>query len=96
MKQNAAIVRERTRLEIGLRRFLELRNEFYSNRGGINIDYNNNFENIILSWQVKSSLVACKAVIRGALLRQESKGAHYRFDFPNISKGSSYQVLISD
>jgi len=48
-------------------------------RGSINIkqfkiDENNNFENIILTWQVKSSLIACEAVIRSALLRQESRG----------------------
>jgi succinate dehydrogenase / fumarate reductase, flavoprotein subunit len=58
-------------------------------RGSINIkqfkiDENNNFENIILTWQVKSSLIACEAVIRSALLRQESRGAHYRSDFPNL------------
>jgi succinate dehydrogenase / fumarate reductase, flavoprotein subunit len=33
---------------------------------------------------VKSSLIACEAVIRSALLRQESRGAHYRSDFPNL------------
>src|SRR5918995_5185943 len=34
--------------------------------------------------QVKSSLVACKAIIRSALVRQESRGAHYRSDFPKL------------
>jgi succinate dehydrogenase / fumarate reductase, flavoprotein subunit len=91
MKQNAGIVRERTRLENGLKRLLELRNEFYSNRVVINIkefkiDENNNFENIILTWQVKSSLIACEAIIRCALLRQESRGTHYRSDFPNLDE----------
>jgi succinate dehydrogenase / fumarate reductase flavoprotein subunit len=91
MKENAGIVRERTRLENGLKRILELRDKFYSNRGSINIneyknDDNNNFENIILAWQVKSSLIACEAIIRSSLLRQESRGAHYRSDFPNLDK----------
>jgi len=88
MKQNAGIVRERTRLENGLKKILELRNKFYSKRDSINLkefnnDDNNNFENIILTWQVKSSLIACEAVIRSGLLRQESRGAHFRSDFPN-------------
>jgi succinate dehydrogenase / fumarate reductase, flavoprotein subunit len=91
MKENAGIVRERTRLENGLKRILELRDKFYSNRGSINIneyknDDNNNFENIILAWQVKSSLIACEAIIRSSLLRQESRGAHFRSDFPNLDK----------
>ena len=37
MKQNAGIVREQTRLQNGLKRILELKNEFYSNKDNINI-----------------------------------------------------------
>ncbi|MFL6431304.1 MAG: FAD-binding protein [Nitrososphaeraceae archaeon] len=98
MKQNAGIVREQTRLQNGLKRILELKNEFYSNKDNINIkefeiDDNNNFENVVLSWQVKSSLVACEAIIRSALMRQESRGAHYRSDFPKLDD-ESWQVNI--
>ena len=42
------------------------------------------YENIVLTWQVKSSLIACEAIIRSALMRQESRGAHYRSDFPKL------------
>jgi succinate dehydrogenase / fumarate reductase, flavoprotein subunit len=89
MKQNAGIVREQTRLQNGLKRILELKNEFYSNKSNINtkefkIGDNNNFEDIVLTWQVKSSLIACEAIIRSALMRQESRGAHYRSDFPKL------------
>jgi succinate dehydrogenase / fumarate reductase, flavoprotein subunit len=88
MKQNAEIIREETKLQNGLKRILELRKEFYSNKDNIikefKIDDNNNSENIVLTWQVKSSLIACEAVIRSALMRQESRGAHYRSDFPKL------------
>jgi succinate dehydrogenase / fumarate reductase, flavoprotein subunit len=89
MKQNAGIVRNQTRLQNGLKRILELKSEFYSNKYNINLKkfktgYNNNFENVVVSWQVKSSLIACEAIIRSALMRQESRGAHYRSDFPKI------------
>ena len=92
MNQNAGIVREQTRLQNGLKRILELRNEFYSNKQDIDvvntkefkIDDDKNSENIVLSWQIKSSLIACEAIIRSALMRQESRGAHYRSDFPKI------------
>ena len=33
---------------------------------------------------MKSSLIACEAIIRSALMRQESRGAHYRSDFPKL------------
>jgi succinate dehydrogenase / fumarate reductase, flavoprotein subunit len=86
MKQNAGIVREETNLKHGLKRILEFKNEFYSKDNILkefNIDVNNG-ENIVVSWQVKSSLVACEAIIRCALIREESRGAHYRSDFPKL------------
>ncbi len=98
MNQNAGIVREETRLQNGLKRILDLKNEFYSNKDNTNINQfelhdNNNFENVVLSWQVKSSLIVCEAIIRSALMREESRGAHYRSDFPKIDD-QSWQVNI--
>jgi succinate dehydrogenase/fumarate reductase flavoprotein subunit len=86
MKQNAGIIREETKLQNGLKRILELKNEFYSKDNIIEVSKidDNNSENIVISWQVKSSLVACEAIIRSALMRQESRGAHYRSDFPKL------------
>jgi succinate dehydrogenase/fumarate reductase flavoprotein subunit len=91
MKQNAGIVRNQTRLQNGLKRILEIKNYFYSNKHGIKLkefktDYNNTFENVVVSWQVESSLIACEAIIRSALMRQESRGAHYRSDFPKLDE----------
>ena len=87
MKQNAGIIREEIKLQDGLKRILELKNEFYSKDNiikGFEID-DDNAENIVLTWQVKSSLISCEAIIRSALMRQESRGAHYRSDFPKIN-----------
>jgi succinate dehydrogenase/fumarate reductase flavoprotein subunit len=87
MKQNAGIIREQTKLQNGLKRILELKKEFYSKDNIIKefkIDDEGNGENVVLTWEVKSSLVVCEAIIRSALMRQESRGAHYRSDFPNI------------
>ena len=86
MKDNAGIIREETRLQNGLKRILELKNEFYSKDNIIDVSEidDNNSESIVITWQVKSSLVACEAIIRSALMRRESRGAHYRSDFPKI------------
>jgi succinate dehydrogenase/fumarate reductase flavoprotein subunit len=89
MMEYAGIVREQTRLQNGLEQILELKNELYSNKRHINlkesvIDDNNKFENIVLTSQVKSSLISCEAIIRSALIREESRGAHYRSDFPKL------------
>src|ERR687890_393991 len=89
MDQNAGIIRERTRLQDGLERILQLKDEFHSHKQNFNlkdfeIDDNDTSENIVLTLQVKSSLVVCEAIIRSALMRQESRGAHYRSDFPKL------------
>jgi len=83
MKQNAGIVREEAKLKNGLKRILELKNRFYSKDNILKFNIDDE-ENIVASWQVKSSLVACEAIIRCALIREESRGAHFRSDFPKL------------
>ena len=88
MKQNAGIIRDETKLKNGLKRILELKKEFYSKDSifkEFKID-DDNCENVVLTWEVKSSLVVCEAIIRCALMRQESRGAHYRSDFPKMNE----------
>jgi succinate dehydrogenase flavoprotein subunit len=87
MTQYAGIVRDETKLKNGLKGILELKNKFYS-KDNILKESNINDENIVdqlkASWEVKSFLLACEAIIRSALIRQESRGAHYRSDFPKL------------
>jgi succinate dehydrogenase flavoprotein subunit len=90
MTQYAEIVRDETKLKNGLKGILELKNKFYS-KDNISKEFNiddNNDENIVdqlkASWEVRSFLVACEAIIRSALIREESRGAHYRSDFPKL------------
>jgi succinate dehydrogenase / fumarate reductase flavoprotein subunit len=83
MKNNGGIIREEIKLRNGLKRILELKKEFYS-EDNILKEFNIDDGNIVLTWEVKSSLVACEAIIRSALMRQESRGAHYRSDFPKL------------
>ncbi len=88
MKLNAGIIRDEIKLKNGLKRILELKREFYSKCSifkELRIE-DDNTENIILTWEVKSSLVICEAIIRSALMRQESRGAHYRSDFPKMNE----------
>ncbi len=83
MVQNAGLVREETKLQNGLKGILELKEEFYS-KDNILKEFKIDDENVVLTWEVKSSLVVCEAIIRSALMRQESRGAHYRSDFPKL------------
>jgi succinate dehydrogenase / fumarate reductase flavoprotein subunit len=83
MNHDAGIIRDETRLQHGLKRILELKEEFYSKDNSLK-ESKGNSENVVLTWEVKSSLVVCEAIIRSALMRQESRGAHYRSDFSNL------------
>src|SRR5918996_1138330 len=88
MNQNAGIIREETKLKNGLKKILNLKREFYSKDSiikEIKIDAND-AENVVLTLQLKSSLDVCEAIIRSALMREESGGAHYRSDFPKLDE----------
>ena len=87
MNLNAGIIREETKLKYGLERILNLKKEFYSKDSIMKeFEMDDDTENVVLTWQVKSSLVVCEAIIRSALMRQESRGAHYRSDFPKLDE----------
>lgn len=91
MQENAGIIREGIKLRKAIKKILELGKTFYSKHSVLKsfTDY----ENVVNTWEVKSALVVCEAVLRSALMRQESRGAHYRSDFPERDE-SKWKVNI--
>jgi succinate dehydrogenase flavoprotein subunit len=81
MQENAGIIREASKLRKGIKKISELEKTFYSKNSVLKSF--KNYENVVSTWEVKSALVVCEAVLRSALIRQESRGAHYRSDFPD-------------
>ncbi len=78
MELNAGIIREGARLQNGLKTILDLKETFYSKDNilkELKID-DENLENVVSTLEVKSSLIVCEAIIRSALMRQESRGGH--------------------
>jgi succinate dehydrogenase/fumarate reductase flavoprotein subunit len=74
MMQNAEIIREEAKLQIGLKRILSLRDEFYSKDSTVT-DFkldDENCQKLIQTLQVKSSIIVCEAII-SALMRQEGR-----------------------
>jgi hypothetical protein len=78
------IIRNKTKLKNGLKGILELKMELFSKDNSKKESKfgSDNIKNITKTLEVKSSLIACESVIRGALMRKESRGAHYKTDFP--------------
>lgn len=88
MDQFVGIVRNASKLQKGLEKILILKDKFQSqlrilNQNELNND--SNIKNLIVTLEVKSSLVVCEAIIKSALMRVESRGAHFRSDFPSIN-----------
>jgi succinate dehydrogenase/fumarate reductase flavoprotein subunit len=81
MQENAGIIREASKLRKGIKKISELEKVFYSKNNVLKSF--KKYENVVSTWEVKSALIVCEAVLRSALIRQESRGAHYRSDFPN-------------
>lgn len=64
-----------------LKRLLALKKEFYSKDNimkNFKID-----DNFIRTLEVKSAVIVSEAILRSALMREESRGAHFGSDFPN-------------
>jgi succinate dehydrogenase / fumarate reductase, flavoprotein subunit len=81
MQENAGIIREASKLRKGIKKISELEKIFYSKTSVLKSF--KNYENVVSTWEVKSALIVCEAVLRSASMRQESRGAHYRSDFPD-------------
>ncbi len=73
MKQNVGIVRNKESLSAALSSISEMQKEL---------------ENVavagMLMIEIKNMLFLSSLVVKAALLREESRGAHYRSDFPNL------------
>ena len=79
MRDNAGIVIEDKKLRKGLKRLLALKKEFYSKDNVLKKLKIN--DNSVRTLEIKSGLVVCEAILRSALMREESRGAHFRSDF---------------
>jgi succinate dehydrogenase / fumarate reductase, flavoprotein subunit len=81
MSKHAPIVRDGPTLEAGLARIMELqvRAENCGTGGSRSLAFNPGWHTAI---DVRSMLVNAEALLRSALARKESRGAHARSDFP--------------
>ena len=91
MHENAGIIREASKLLKGIKKISELEKTFYSKNNVLRS--HKNYENVVSTWEVRFALVVCEAVLRSASMRQESRGAHYRSDFPD-KDGRKWKVNI--
>ncbi|QQG39635.1 MAG: FAD-dependent oxidoreductase [Candidatus Aenigmatarchaeota archaeon] len=80
MWDNAGIVRNARDLKEGMERLGELRKKMDE------MDISGTAERLVTALDLKNLLVPAEAVLRSALVRCESRGAHYRSDYPEESR----------
>ncbi len=54
-----------------------------------------NFEDLVSTFDLQSSLISAEATIISAIERKESRGAHQRSDFPKINNSLDFNLVIS-
>jgi len=92
MSRGVGIVRKKDELEQAVRELDELKAEAATMRAPGTSQYNPGWHEAL---SMRSLLVTSEAVTRAALVREESRGAHTRLDFPGESpEWVKYNVII--
>lgn len=54
---------------------------------------NIDIKNIKNSYRLKNNILLCKSILKAIDLRKESRGSHYRSDYPNIDKNMDKMII---
>lgn len=93
MSDNVGIIRNERTLQKALETIIELKSDAAKVGVRGNLKYN---KGLLACLEISNMLIAAEAVVRGALLRKESRGAHARDDYPkkdvNLRKNIIYKI----
>lgn len=79
MDENAYVFRNQQGLNVGLRKMKDLQNSSWKHVDDRAKEYNTNFVNVM---ELDSILRISEVMLLGAINRRESRGAHFRTDYP--------------
>jgi fumarate reductase (CoM/CoB) subunit A len=92
MWEKVSIVREEKTLNEALKELLEMQNELDSLDVSDKKQYNNELMNAL---EVINMLEICILSVKSAILRRESRGAHYRSDFPETNDEWKRSIVVN-
>ena len=82
MWEKVSIVRNEQNLKSALERLLEMKDELKD----LNVDDRTQFnESLLTALEVINMVEICILIVKSAILRRESRGAHFREDFPETN-----------
>lgn len=53
-----------------------------------------NIESVMNSYRLENNILLCKAILKAIDLRKESRGSHYRSDYPNINENMDKMIMV--
>ena len=83
MSENVGIVRNEQSMQKALSVILDIKKEYKNAGVGGNLQFN---PGVLQCLELHSMLEISELLVRGAIMRKESRGAHYRSDFPKKDK----------
>lgn len=87
----AGIARDQRKLAEGLRQIEKLKGEFNGTKVGKgSLKSNSKLKNAI---ETQKMFALCEAVMKSAIMRKESRGAHYRTDYPELSEEFRLNII---
>jgi len=86
MWNNVSIVRNENSLNLAKRDILDLKNKFLRNKKCLNI----------AEYEFKNMLLNSELVVESALMRKESRGAHYRTDYPSQNEIAQHSQILNE
>ncbi len=92
MSDNVGIIRDEEHLNKALERILELKKQYSSLGVPGGRRYNHG---LLACMELKSMLIVSEAIVRSAILRKESRGAHARSDYPKKSRDWLKNIVIN-
>ncbi|MHB1812377.1 MAG: FAD-binding protein [Thermoplasmataceae archaeon] len=93
MSDNVGIIRDEEHLNKALEKVLELKKQYSTLGVSGGRRYNHG---LLACMELKSMLIVSEAIVRSALLRKESRGAHARSDYPKKSKEWLKNIIINN
>ncbi|MDP1552820.1 MAG: fumarate reductase (CoM/CoB) subunit TfrA, partial [Methanobacteriaceae archaeon] len=92
MWDNVAIIRNENGLRMALKTISHLDSELSKMNVSEGSSFNRALQNAL---EVENMIETAKMVITAAVLRQESRGSHYREDFPDIMDGWKKSIVLN-
>jgi fumarate reductase (CoM/CoB) subunit A len=92
MWEKVAIVREEKTLNEALGQLLEMQKELVDLDVGEKTQYNTD---LVTALEVINMIEICILTVKSAIIRRESRGAHFRSDFPETKDEWKKSIIIN-